>query len=137
MRTLLRNLHYSARSLKKSPGFTAAALLTLALGIGANTAVFSVLDAVALRPLPYPNSTALVVVSDQLIKLGIDQYPVSFAEYDQLRKENQVFEDIAAFSFSDLDLEGAGDAAPERLEAQPVSANLFAVLGVRPARATR
>jgi putative ABC transport system permease protein len=133
MRTLLRNVRYSARSLRKTPGFTLAAVLTLALGIGANTAVFSVVDAVALRPLPYPDAGRLVMVWDQLTKLGIDQFPPSFANYYDYRRENQVFEDIAAFYYNDLNLEGSADAVPERLEAMAVSANLFQTLRVKPA----
>ena len=75
MRAFLRNIYYSVRSLRRTPGFTLAAVLTLALGIGANTAVFSVVDAVVLRPLPYRDSGRLVMVWDQLIKLGLDQFP--------------------------------------------------------------
>jgi predicted permease len=130
---MLRNMRYSVRSLRRAHGFSLAALLTLALGIGANTAVFSVVDAVLLRPLPYPDSGRLVMVWDQLLKLGIEQLPVSFANYYEYRKQSQVFEDIAAVSFGDLNIEGAGDMAPERLEAMTVSANLFSLLRVQPA----
>jgi predicted permease len=133
MRSFLRNVYYSVRSLRRTPGFTIAAVLTLALGIGANTAVFSVVDAVVLRPLPYRDSGRLVMVWDQLIKLGLDQFPAPFANYYDYRKENQVFEDIAAFSYSDLNLEASADAVPERLEAMSVSINLFPLLGVNPA----
>src|SRR6266567_9487912 len=133
MRTFGRNVYYSVRSLRRAPGFTLAAVLTLALGIGANTAVFSVVDAVVLRPLPYRDSGRLVMVWDQLIQLGLDQFPAPFANYYDYRKENQVFEDIAAFSYGDLNLEASADAVPERLEAMSVTANLFPVLGVNPA----
>jgi predicted permease len=133
MRTFLRNVYYSVRSLRRSPGFTLAAVLTLALGIGANTAVFSVVDAVVLRPLPYRDSGRLAMVWDQLIKLGLDQFPAPFANYYDYRKDNQVFEDMAAFAYSDLNLEASADAVPERLEAMSVSANLFPLLGVNPA----
>jgi putative ABC transport system permease protein len=133
MRSFLRNIYYSVRSLRRTPGFTLPAVLTLALGIGANTAVFSVVDAVVLRPLPYRDSGRLVMVWDQLIKLGLDQFPASFANYYDYRKENQVFEDVAAFSYSDLNLEASADAVPERLEAMPISANLFSLLDVNPA----
>ena len=136
MRTFFRNVRYSARSLARSPGFTFAAVLTLALGIGANTAVFSIVDAVVLRPLPYRDSSRLVIVWDQLRKLGLDQFPVSRANYDDYRRENRVFEDIAAFNMSDMSLEGTGDAVPQRLQAMAVSPNLFALLGVSPAAGT-
>ncbi len=130
MWTFFRNVQCSARSLTKSPGFTLATVLTLALGIGANTAVFSVVDAVVLRPLPYRDAVRLVVVWDQLLKLGLDQFPVTFANYADYRRENRVFEDIAAFNYSDVNLEGSADAVPERLQAMAVSANLFPLLGV-------
>src|SRR5579864_4311250 len=133
MWTFIRNVHCSARSLAKSPGFTLAAVLTLALGIGANTAVFRVVDAVVLRPLPYRESAKLVIVWDQLLKLGLDQFPVTFANYDDYRRANRVFEDVAAFHASDVNLEGSADAIPERLQAMAVSANLFPLLEVRPA----
>jgi putative ABC transport system permease protein len=125
-----RNVRYSALSLAKSPGFTLAAVLTLALGIGANTAVFSVVDAVVLRPLPYRDASRLVMVWDQLLKLGLDQFPVTFANYADYRRENRVFDDIAALNSIDVNLEGSADAVPERLEAMEVSANLFPLLGV-------
>jgi len=133
MWTFFRNVQYSARTLSKSPSFTLAAVLTLALGIGANTAVFSVVDAVVLRPLPYHDASRLVIVWDQLLKLGFDQFPVTFANYADYRRGNRVFEDIAAFNYSDVNLEGSADAVPERLQAMAVSANLFALLGVSPA----
>ena len=110
-----------------------AALLTLVLGIGANTAVFTVVDAVVLRPLPYRDAGKLVIVWDQLLKLGLDQFPVTYANYDDYRRENRVFEDIAAFYTSDVNLEGSADTVPERLQAMAVSANLFPLLGVNPA----
>jgi putative ABC transport system permease protein len=133
MRVFFRNIQYSARSLSRSPSFTLAAVLTLALGIGANTAVFSVVDAVVLRPLPYRDAGRLVIVWDQLLKLGLDQFPVTFANYADYRRENRVFEDVAAFNYSDVNLEGSADAVPERLQAMAVSANLFPLLGVSPA----
>jgi len=132
MWTFVPNVHYSARSLRKSPGFTLAAVLTLALGIGANTSVFSVLDAVVLRPLPYRDAGRLVIVWDQLLKLGLDQFPVTYANYADYRRENRVLEDIAAFNTSDVNLEGSADTIPERLQAMAVSANLFQLLGVNP-----
>ena len=133
MWTFFRNVHYSARSLGKSPGFTLAVVLTLALGIGANTAVFSVVDAVVLRPLPYRDAARLVIVWDQLLKLGLDQFPVPFANYQDYRRENRIFDDVAAFNYSDVNLAGSAESLPQRLQAMAVSANLFQVLGVSPA----
>src|SRR5574340_1520987 len=122
---LLRNFRHSARSLLRTPGFTTAALFTMSLGICANTAVFSVVDAVILRPLPYHDPGRLVMVWDQLRKLGLDQFPPAFANYYDYRRRNQVFLDIAAFDYLDLNLEGSAGALPERLEAMAVSSNLF------------
>ena len=133
MWTFFRNVHQSARSLAKSPGFTLAAVFTLALGIGANTAVFSVVDAVVLRPLPYRDADRLVMVWDQLLKLGLDQFPVSFANYDYYRRDNRAFDDVAAFRTTDVNLEGSANAAPERLQAMAISSNLFPLLGASPA----
>ncbi len=136
MRTFFRNVRYSARSLARSPGFTLAAVLTLAIGIGANTAMFSIVDAVVLRPLPYRDPGRLVIVWDQLRQLGLNQFPVSSANYDDYRRENFVFEDIAAFNLSDVNLDGVPDGAPDRLKAMSVSPNLFALLGVNVAAGT-
>ncbi len=136
MRTFFRNVRYSARSLARSPGFTLAAVLTLAIGIGANTAMFSIVDAVVLRPLPYRDPGRLVIVWDQLRKLGLNQFPVSSANYDDYRRENFVFEDLAAFNVRDVNLDGVPDAVPERLKAMSVSPNLFALLGVNVAAGT-
>src|SRR5438270_144013 len=133
MPMLLRDLRHAVRSLVRAPGFTAAAALTLALGIGADTAVFSVVDALLLRPLPYQSPDRLVMVWDQLPKLGLDQFPAPFFNYFEYKQRNQVFEDIAAFHFDELNLSGSSsNAAPERIEAMVVSANLFPVLGVAP-----
>jgi putative ABC transport system permease protein len=111
-----------------------AAIVTLALGIGANTAVFSVADALLLRPLPYREPGRLVVVWDQLLKLGLDQFPAPFADYYDYRARNQVFEDIAAFTYAELDMAAAlSGESPQHIEAMSISANLFSVLGVTPA----
>jgi hypothetical protein len=118
----LRDCRYAVRTLLRAPGFTAAAALTLALGIGTDTAVFSVVDALLLRPLPYRAPDRLVMVWDQLPKLGLDQFPPPFFHYFEYKQRNQVFEDIAAFSYDELNLASGPNAAPERIEAMAVSA---------------
>jgi hypothetical protein len=97
MQTLWQDLRYALRLLEKSPGFAAVAVLTLALGIGANTAVFRVVDAVLLRPLPYKSPERLVLVSEIIRKLGNDDLGVSAAEYFDYRSRNRSFSETASF----------------------------------------
>ncbi len=131
LETLWRDLRFGARLLVRRPGFTLIAVLTLALGIGANTAVFSVLDALLLRPLPG------VAHPDQLVAVEWhdEGTPVSFTSqpnYADLRRRNTVLAGLAAFARAEIDL-STGDAA-ERVAGDAVSGNYFAVLGVTPAR---
>ena len=127
------HLRQTARSLLRSPGFTLAAVLTLTLGIGANTAVFSVADALLFRPLPYRDPGRLVMVWDQLVKIGLDQFPAPFADYYDYRAQNKVFDDIAAFNYAELDMAPAlSSANPQHITAMAVSANLFSILGANP-----
>ena len=118
--------------LLKSPGFTAVAVLTLALGIGANSAIFSVIDAVLLRPLPYEEPGRLVMVWGKLAGIGLprDQNAVSPPEFADFQAMNQVFEHIAAFTNASFNLTVEG--GPERVEGASVSASLFPLLGVQP-----
>lgn len=126
----LEDLRFGLRLWRRSPGFAAAALFTLAFGIGANTAVFSVVDAALLRTLPYRDASRLVMVWDQLPKLGIERLPTSFGNYFDYLRGNHVFTGLAAFRYANLTVESAGN--PERLPGMAVSANLFEVLGVSP-----
>src|SRR5260370_21695388 len=133
METLLKDIRYGIRSLLKHPGFASVAVITLALGIGANTAIFSVVNAVVLQPLPYRAAHELVLV--QLSPGGDSpesRYPFSPAIYLQLKSVNTVFTDVAALSNKGwpANLTETGD--PERLQGFQVSANLFSVLGVAP-----
>jgi len=130
MPTLWQDLRYGIRGLGRNPGFTVIAVLVLAAGIGANSAIFSVVQAILLRPLPYPNSFRLVVVWDQLRKLNLNQFPASFANYFDYKAQNGVFEDLAAFQSAEFNLVG-GDQ-PERLAGIAASANLLPMLGVNP-----
>ena len=128
MDAILKDLRYAARTLLKSPGFTIVAVITLALGTGANTAIFSVLNGVLLRPLPYPKSDDLVFLSerDQQMKRLFIAWP----NYLDWRAQNQVFESIGAYNRDSYNLVGAGEA--QRLLAGQVSADLFPTLRVNP-----
>ncbi len=126
MDTLLRDFRYSLRLLVKEPGFTVLAVLTLALGIGATTAVFTVVDSVLLRPLPYANPERLVVA----LHGPEASAPVSPADYHDYKKSSRAFSGLAAAQTWGVTL-GGGDR-PERLDALKISANLLDVLGVPP-----
>src|SRR5262245_54004586 len=132
MESLVQDLRFGARMLMKQPGFTLIAVITLALGIGANSAIFSVVNSVLLRAAPYREPQRLVMVwSDrpQLQALvGKTEFPVSAADFTDWRDQNQCFEQIAAFHSQSLDLTGVGE--PEILGAVRASVNLFALLGV-------
>jgi putative ABC transport system permease protein len=126
---MFQDLRYGARMLRKNPGFTFVAALTLSLGIGANTAIFSVVNAVLLRSLPYRDPDRLVMVNYSRSRAPNDF--VLAAEFLELRDQAKSFEQIAAYRFDTADLTGAGE--PERLDACFVSADLFTTLGVAPA----
>ena len=126
----MHDLRYAIRQLVRHPGFTLVAVLALGLGIGANTAIFSVVNAALLRPLPYHDSSRLVVVWDQLVKLGMDRFPVSYANYLDYQAQNGVFQDVAAFTYSEFNLTAADQA--ERVPGMRVSANLLPMLGACP-----
>ena len=127
MDTLRQDLHYALRRLLKNPGFTAVAVLTLALGIGANSAIFSVINAVLLRPLPYPESDRLVGVFHVWQGEHAVMSPSNFLD---VRQQAKTLEDAAAFDPTELTLTGAGN--PVRLQGSEVSASFFNVLRVRP-----
>jgi putative ABC transport system permease protein len=127
--TLLQDLRYGLRQLRRNPGFTAVAVLSLALGIGANTAIFSVVSAVLLRPLPFPDPGRLVrVVSTRLGETAADN--ASYPDFADWRAENHVFSRMASFNVDSFTLTGAGEAA--HVQGAVVSAELFPLLGVKP-----
>jgi putative ABC transport system permease protein len=126
---MLHDLRYALRTLLRAPGFTLAAVLTLALGIGANTAIFSVVDAVLLRPLPYPESSRLVVVWDNLTKLGVERLGLSADIYREYAALN-VFEKTAGFL--PLDRNFASTENAERVPSIMASPSLLELLGARP-----
>jgi len=129
MGTLLQDLRYGARTLLKKPGFTSIAIITLALGIGANTAIFSVVNAVLLRPLPYEESERLVFLSERSQQL--EGMSISWPNYADWRARNSVFEQIGVHNRNSYNLTESGE--PERLLAGQVSADLFAALRVNAA----
>jgi len=128
VQTLLQDLRYAARQLRKSPGFTLAAVLTLSIGIGANTAIFSSMDAVVLRPLAVPQMDRVVTVAEQQERGGYEQ--VALANYEDWARQSRSFEDLAVRRRADMSLTGAGDAA--HIEAAITSANFFTVLRANP-----
>lgn len=127
---LLQDLRYGSRVLRKSPGFAVVAVLTLALGIGANTAIFSVVDAVLLKPLRLENPGALAIVWERLPKYGVERNTVAPWNFLEWQDQNQVFSGLSAFLDQGVNLTGAGQ--PEQVSVEKVSANFFSVLGVRP-----
>ena len=130
METLLQDMRYGWRMLARNPGFTAIAVLTLAIGIGASTAIFSVVDTVLLRPLPYRDPEKLVLVSETLPGMSMDQIGVSAGEYQDYRDRNRSFSQVAAYESAGFNLTGAGQ--PLRVNAAALSASAFALLGVSP-----
>ena len=129
MDTLLQDIRYAARSLRRSPGFTIVAVLTLALGIGANAAIFSVVNGVLLRPLAYANPDQLVMVWGHNENIGNET--ASLPDFKDWRERNTVFESMAAVANTRFDV--TGDGEPERVDAALTTANFFHVLGVTPA----
>ena len=129
METLLRDIRYGLRSLLKRPGFTAIALITLALGIGANTAIFSLVNTVLLRPLPVPHPEQLVEVFGTFHG-GADYTIQSYLNYKDYRDRNDVFSGLMAYRFAPMSISHEG--RNERVWGYLVSGNYFEVLGVQP-----
>jgi hypothetical protein len=123
---LWQDVRYSVRVMRKNPGFASVAILTLALGIGANTALFSVVNAVLLRPLPYASPEQLIAIQDSLPGVGFPEAGLSEAEFLTLRGETQAFERVACYVDETFTLTGGGD--PERVEAGLASADFFPLL---------
>ncbi|MCA1566100.1 MAG: ABC transporter permease [Acidobacteria bacterium] len=135
METLLQDLQYGVRMLLKTPGFTAVAILALALGIGANTSIFSVVNAVLLRPLPFPDPEKVMLIGEvnNNQKGAEEQTGIAPANFLDYRNGNKTFESIGAFSMTartGFNLGSAGE--PERVTGANVSSNLFTTLGVNP-----
>src|ERR1044072_148617 len=120
------DLRYALRSLFKQPGFAAVVVITLALGIGASTAIFSVVNAVLLRPLPFANSERLQVVWGNYRSLNIERLPAKAAEYEDYAKQTEVFDAVAAYANHSFNVTTGGE--PERIRGAYVSASLFPML---------
>ncbi len=129
VRTCWQDVRYAARILAQAPGFTAVAALTLALGIGANTAIFSIIDAVLLRPLPYRNPDQLVRLNETEAAPG--RYPFAGPDYIDWKKQNQTFQDMTLFGWTGQTILN-GEGSPDVVRTLPVEWNFFSLFGVAP-----
>ncbi|MGH9431271.1 MAG: ADOP family duplicated permease [Terriglobia bacterium] len=127
---LAQDVRYGLRMLRKSPGFTAVAIITLALGIGANTAIFSIVDAVLLRSLPYPDPNQLVLMFDVPLQQPDALSGISYRDFTECREQNRVFSEMAGNSFHDLTLTGTGE--PSIVNTAAVTPEIFPLLGAKP-----
>lgn len=132
MPNLVQDIRYSLRSLSKTPAFTAVAVFVLALAIGANTAIFTVVNAVLIRPLPYPNSDRLVMLweTNPRFQIGVDTLPVTPGTFMDWREQSNVFEYVSALGVGRFNLSGSGE--PERISGASVSPNFFSLMGIEP-----
>jgi len=128
MKVLLQDLRYAGRLLLRSPGFTLLAAVTLALGIGANAAIFSVADSVLLKPLPYRDSGRLAIVYSQFPNMGFDRFWVDPMEFTDYSRWNRSFESLGAYVTGAVNIAGRGE--PVRADAAFVTAGLFKALGI-------
>src|SRR4029077_13740989 len=126
----MSDLKFALRQLRQSPGFTLVAVLTLALGIGANTAIFSIVNAGLLRPLPYPDANRIMVLNESS---GPGQdYSVALPDYFDWQKDNTVFEHLAATHKESRNLSGIPGRDPERISGAAVTRNFFNIIGLAP-----
>src|SRR5262245_46347633 len=130
MESLLQDMRYGARMLFKNPGFTLIAIVTLALGIGANTAIFSVVNTVLLRPLPYPQPERLIRIWRAASSTGLNPYNLSTPDYCEFRDKCRSCEQMGAYYPGSVNLLGRDE--PERIEGVIVTANLFPLLQAPP-----
>ncbi|HXY32186.1 MAG TPA: ABC transporter permease, partial [Gemmatimonadaceae bacterium] len=128
MDTLSKDLAYAARVLRKSPAFAFAAIFTLALGIGASTAIFSVVDTVLLRPLPYADPSRLVLVWGDMRNRNVRDFPFPPGDFKDLSEQTKVFSDVAAVVTFRAPITGDG-AEPEQVKSAAVTTNFFTALG--------
>src|SRR5438067_6557464 len=126
----MNDLRFAFRQLRKSPGFTLIAVLTLALGIGANTAIFSVIYAVLLQPLPYPDGNQIVILTET--DSNQPQISVSYPNYVDWKRDNTVFENIAVSRRESFNMSGLQGRAPEQVPGGRVTAKCFKVIGLQP-----
>jgi putative ABC transport system permease protein len=129
---LLNDLVYSVRTLRKTPVFTAAAVLTLALGVGANTAIFTVVNAELLRPLPFAEPERLVRLFEKNDKLNLSQFSASVLNYLSWKEQTQTLDPVGAMGYASFNLTGNGD--PEQFNGTTISPSMFLLLGIQPIR---
>src|SRR4026207_1828668 len=127
MESILADIRYGLRILLKQPGFTLVAVVTLALGIGANTAIFSLVNSILLRPLPFREPDRVVRLIQASPKLGLDTWGVSQADFAAYREQTRSCETVALYNSTAITLAGAGE--PERLPMANVTADFFKVFG--------
>jgi putative ABC transport system permease protein len=132
MRNVWQDVKFAARMLAKNRGFTAVAVITLGLGIGANTAIFSVVNAVLLRPLPYANAERLTYITQSQPDRQLTGVPVSFTKYEEIRKQSQTLESVGAYYPLTLSL--VTQREPEAIFGARVTGDFFSVLGISPSR---
>ncbi|MGC1582892.1 MAG: ABC transporter permease, partial [Candidatus Acidiferrales bacterium] len=130
MNTFLQDARYALRMLFKSPGFTLIAIITLALGIGANTAIFSVVYVSLLRPLPYAHSEKLVTLAESRLATSEDAFNVCYPDFNDWKKMTRSFQSLTAYGFDAFTFSGNGD--PKNIFATQVLPNFFSTLGVKP-----
>jgi len=130
MQTLWQDLRYTVRMLAKAPSFTAVAILTLALGVGANTAIFSFVYGVLLAPLPYSNASRLIVLNETTPRVG--NVSVSYPNFLDWRSQNHSFSQMAYVEQMSFNLAGAAASQPENIDGNSVSPNFLSMMGVRP-----
>src|SRR5213593_3394348 len=130
MDEVLQDLRYGLRALVLRPGFSVVAVATLALGIGANATLFTLLNAVMLRSLPYPDPDRLVILWRSQPQRGQDELPFSYPNYADLKQQTRSFEGMGACAFRRLNLTGTD--MPEKVEGAIVTADVFSVFGVKP-----
>ena len=130
MDPLLQDIRYGIRMLFKNPGFTIVAFLTLALGIGANTAIFSILNSILFQPLPFKNPDQLAMLISYNTRHVRKGTSASYPDFLDWQKQNTVFNEMSVFRVKSYTLTGVGD--PERIEGGRVSGNFFDLLGIKP-----
>ena len=132
MRSLLYDFRQAVRALAKAPAFTLVTVLTLALGIGANSAIFSLVNAVLLRPLGYPDAHRLMLIHEGIPQSGMPRFEVSPADYLDLAAYQRSFSSIGAYRTRTVEMSGSGE--PEQIHGAELTASMFAVLGVSAAQ---
>ena len=131
MSTLLQDIRYGLRMLLKHKGFTAVAVIALGLGVGANTAIFSLVNGVLLRPMPFPNAERIVYIEGKNPAAGITDSNISYLDFTDWSKQTDLFASTAAYWTASANL-GADGAEPDRVPRAGVTTGFFSVLGVQP-----